>query len=46
MGGTSKEKMESREGLHLGLKESKNTFRDQAESKVEATKSVRGKTRE
>lgn len=41
-----KGQMESQDGLHLGLKEQKNTFRDQEEGGAEGTASVRGKTQE
>lgn len=43
---SSKGQMESQDGLHLGLKEQKNTFRDQEKGGAEGTASVRGKTQE
>lgn len=38
--------MESQDGLHLGLKDQKNAFRDQKEDGAEATVSMRGKTQQ
>lgn len=38
--------MESQDGLHLGLKEQKNAFRDQEEGGAEGAASVRGKIQE
>lgn len=38
--------MESQDGLHLGLKQQKNTFGDQEEGRTEATMSMSGKTEE
>lgn len=44
-GESSKGQIESQVGLHLGLKEQKNKFRDQEGARYEATRSKREKSR-